>query len=749
MLPRLVNVHTINSVTNTFVVCERCMKVIVAALLCSLVTFLSAQAQEVAFETVKLPTRPGEKVGSLYLTGSLPSAAGGRRVLQVEYLKADLSISRYAFVGVKGTEAQELFDPYRDNQAPYFTDIKPLAYKDKVVISIQNVGPGGVDSIWVTDGTTAGTREIANVDPGPYPFIIDDTLVLITQDTAVNFVNLNTGAVMHIADAEPLATGYGPLGEFADGRGLFYAGSSVYVSDGTVAGTQVIKNLPSPYFSGFSYIINEKKDSSALRAFSLRLGASENRFSVVTDGTVAGTREIPDASFQLGDNEIFQGFQLGNKVLYGNSTADQGRELWSLDLVSLQASILRDVHRGAASGYKSGSISSVNKKFFFVANDGTHGDELWATDGTPAATNLTKDIAPGAMGGVDSLDYKLPIHPSVGRYFIFAAQPSAADKPQANNRYPQEFWASDGTEDGTFRLSDSNAVGTYGSSAIDDNGVLAFTSLKEFGLRRINASTQWNYGAFLRFFDPTLGPPTNDFLITRADTGQPINNSNRLSKVGDYYYVDIVHYDSNGSTSEMLVAPRQLCAGSDFKVVPGQCGCGVEELPADSSGGIVQSNADSDGSAVCMTPIGPILVPAKFSGAIAGQLSQKAGQADSVQLTIPASLQNALQVVTTAPNLDISSEAVGGEVLSTKASSKFKVQHTVSVIVLDKGTKRVKKLPLRKTSKGTFKIKFGRRLTKKQTLTFQYAVGAARGGQRLVQTPYKKSGEINLVKRKG
>ena len=740
-------IHTINSVKNTFMACERCMRATVVTIFCSLVTLLSVEAQEVAFEPVKLPTRPGETVGSVSLPSSL--SAVDRRVLQVEYRKADLSFSRYAFVGIQGTEAQELLDPYRDNQAPYFTDIKPLAYKDKVVISIQNVGPGGVDSIWVTDGTTAGTREIANVDPGPYPFIINDTLVLITQDTAVTFVDLKTGAVTRIAEATPLATGYGYLGEFADGRGLFHAAGSVYVSDGTVAGTQVIKNLPSPHFYGFSKIIFEKTNSSALRAFTLQLGESDNYFSVVTDGTVAGTRDIPEANFQHSENKYRSGYQLGNKILYGNSTQGEGQELWSLDLVSLQASILKDVNPGAASGYNgTGKIRSVNKKVFFIANDGTHGDEVWVTDGTSAGTVLTKDIAPGAGYGVSYSDYNYPSHSSVGQYLIFGAQPSAIGGYKQPG-YPQELWASDGTSDGTFKLASSIPSDSYGSSVINDNGVLAFPSFEEFGLKLPGEQTKWNYGAFLRFFDPTLGPPPSAFLVTRADTGQPIRNVAQLSKVGEYYYIDVPTYNSNSVVWEVFVAPRQLCAGSDFKVIPGQCGCGVEELPADSSGGIVQSNADSDGSAVCMTPIGPIFVPATLSGAIAGQLSQKAGQADSVQLTIPASLQNALQVVTTAPNLDISSKAVGGEVLSTKASSKFKVQHTVSLVVFDKRKKSVKKLSLRRTAKGTLKIKLGRRLTPGQVLTFQYAVGADRGGQQLVQTPYKKSGAIKLVKRKG
>jgi ELWxxDGT repeat protein len=722
------------------------MKATIAAILCTLLTLLNAQAQEVAFETVKLPTRPGEKVGSLDLLASLP--AGERRVLPVEYWNGDLSISRYAFVGVKGTEAQELFDPYRDAQGPYFTDVKPLAYKDKVVISIRNVGPGGVDSIWVTDGTTAGTREIANVDPGPYPFIINDTLVLLTEDTAVHFVDLKTGAVTQIANATPSATGYGYLGEFADGRGLFVAAGSVYVTDGTIAGTQIIRNLSSPHFSGFSTISSEKTDPSLLRFFAIRLGASNTFISVVTDGTIAGTQEIPNAAFQLGSDESLYGVQLGSKIIYANTSASQGRELWSLDLVSLQAAILKDINPGSATGYKRSGFYSVNKQHFFVADDGVHGDELWVTDGTSAGTSLARDIAPGAGSGVSPWEFDFKFQPSVGRYFIFSAQPSAVNPSPEGRPYQQELWASDGTPDGTFRLSDSNP--NYSAQAVNASGVLAFASSGDFGVKvveGVSGPAKWSSGMFLRFFDPTLGPPMSSFLMTQASSGQPIKSVNRLSKAGDYFYVDVRSAEGDGRTSEMLVAPRQLCAGSDFKVIPGQCGCGVEELPADSSGGIVQSNADSDGSAVCMTPIGPIFIPVKLSGAISGRLSQQAGQADSVQLTIPAGFQTALQAVTTAPNLDISSAAVRGEGLSVTAASKFKVQHSVSVVVLDKRTKTVKKLPLRKTSKGMLKIKLGRRLTSKQTLTFQYAVGATRGAESLIQTPYRKSGAIKLERR--
>ena len=712
------------------------------------ITLLSAQAQEVPFERMNLLTQPGEGV----YTSRPGWAAGERRVTLIDYRSADGAFVRSAMVGMKGTDVQYLFNPYRDSQPPYYTDVKSISYKNKLVVSIQNVGPGGVDSIWVTDGTTAGTREIANIDPGPYPFIINDTLVLLTQNTAVNFVDLNTGAVSQIAAADTSATGYGLLSHFADGRGLFYAGSSLYVSDGTVAGTQVLKNMPSPHFGygSSNSVYVEQTNTSPLRAVAFERGAflSRDYYVLVTDGTVAGTREVPVGNFKLEGISPLYAFQLGSKLLYGNTTEQFGFELWTFDLVTLQASLLKDINPGSAKGYVRGGLQSVNKKFFFVANDGTNGDELWVSDGTTAGTTLTKDVAPGPDSGVDLMFYDRPASASVGQYFIFLAQPSAKTVADGyrNRMYPQELWASDGTADGTFRLFDPNSFSSGLGTAINDNGVLTFTSLETFGVNLSDGTQRWDRGLFLRFFDPSLGPPTSSYYVTVVGTNKSINNAYRLAKVGDYYYLEYSDdKDLQTGAISMIAAPSQLCAGSDFKVIPGQCGCGVEELPADSAGGVAPSNADSDGSAICLTPIGPIFVPASVQGLISGQLSQKAGQADSVQLTIPPSMQNALQMVTTAPNIDAQQRSGKGEVMTMKARS-FQVQHVVSVVVLDTRGKSVKKIPMRKTSTGKLKIKLGRRLTSKQQLAFQYAVGARKSGRQLVQTPYKKSGAIKLTK---
>jgi ELWxxDGT repeat protein len=721
------------------------MKRAFITLLSIAIPFVSVQAQEVSFEQVNLLAQPGERVDI-----RSPGVQSGDRMLQeVAYLSADGTYLRAAMLGIKGTDVQYLFNPYRDSQPPYFTDVKPLPYKNKAVVSIRNVGPGGVDSIWITDGTTAGTREIANVDPGASPFIINDSLVLIKEDSEVNFVDLTSGAVIHIADGVTDGSrGYSSriAGDFPDGRGLFIAGKSLYVSDGTAAGTQVLKTLSQYVSSYYGITTPDASDPSPLRAFAIEHGLRSSTTTYVTDGTVAGTREIPLSTYQIVGDEVEQGIvgiQFGNKVIYNHTTTDYGRELWSLDLVTLQASVLKDINPGPTGSRVNGAYGSfkiANRKLFFVADDGTHGAELWVTDGTLAGTSLTKDIAPGSLPGLFfSFDY--PAYPTIGQYFVFMAQPNVTESTSTNA--PQNLWASDGTAEGTFQLLNSQTAIYSGSAAVNDEGVLVTPSSEQLGIKLSDGRTMWDHGVFLRFFDPSLGPPTSAQLVTIAGSTQLVNGFERFHKFGEYYYFHIRDYTTNQYI--ILSASRQLCPGSDFKLIPGQCGCGVEELPADSGGGIAPTNSESDGSAVCLTPIGPIFIPSSLTGAISGQLSQKAGQADSVQLTIPASIQNALQAVTTAPNINVSGRSAPGEVMTMKTPS-FKVQHVVSVVVLDKRSKTTRKIPMRKTSTGTLKIKLGRRLTSNQRLAFQYAVTAGKNGRQLVQTPYKKSGAIKLTK---
>lgn len=83
-------------------------------------------------------------------------------------------------------------------------------------------------------------------------------------------------------------------------------------------------------------------------------------------------------------------------------------------------------------------------KAFFAASDAEHGEELWVTDGTKAGTHMVADIQTGA--GSSSPAYLTRFNDKV----VFSA---------VNDEGDREPWISDGTPEGTFQLADCYAVG--------------------------------------------------------------------------------------------------------------------------------------------------------------------------------------------------------------------------------------------------------------------------------------------------
>lgn len=84
-------------------------------------------------------------------------------------------------------------------------------------------------------------------------------------------------------------------------------------------------------------------------------------------------------------------------------------------------------------------------KAFFAATDDTHGEELWVTDGTKSGTHIVADLVPGA--GSSSPSYLSRFNDKV----VFSAVGS-----DGTGREP---WISDGTPEGTYQLADCYAVG--------------------------------------------------------------------------------------------------------------------------------------------------------------------------------------------------------------------------------------------------------------------------------------------------
>src|SRR5205807_1372658 len=116
----------------------------------------------------------------------------------------------------------------------------------------------------------------------------------------------------------------------------------------------------------------------------------------ITDGTTAGTslvKDINPSAFSPASSNPQYITVLGNgEAVFQADDGPGGRELWVTDGTAGGTMLVKDINLGAGS-----SITAIgNGQALFQFDDGTDGREMWITDGTAAGTHLADDINPGA-----------------------------------------------------------------------------------------------------------------------------------------------------------------------------------------------------------------------------------------------------------------------------------------------------------------------------------------------------------------
>jgi ELWxxDGT repeat protein len=378
--------------------------------------------------------------------------------------------------------------------------------------------------VWVSDGTPAGTQEVAFLprsSEGSQPqslvptndgarFLAYDgeslsiwtshgtpatTTALIPEEQIQRLIGLGNLTLFEgygddalgrtdgtAAGTFRLVSGGLRIGQIAilGNRALFISpgqgGSkaSLWATDGTVAGTRQIVELPEEGAG-----LEAAGSSVAL----IRMFHSPDDVFWRTDGTAGGTYEIPlPADFRSIGNRAAA--QLGSALFFRGYTSQNGESLWksegtaearpfALDIVgepgdfAVRAGSLYVLAHTTGPGVESGlfrsdgteagtvllatvprsttavpenaQLTAVGNLVFFILNDERHGRELWRTDGTPAGTFLVRDIVPGlSSSGPDHLTALN------GRLYFTAAGLGTGD----------ELWESDGTEAGTRLVQD-------------------------------------------------------------------------------------------------------------------------------------------------------------------------------------------------------------------------------------------------------------------------------------------------------
>ncbi|HKV13157.1 MAG TPA: ELWxxDGT repeat protein, partial [Thermoanaerobaculia bacterium] len=221
-------------------------------------------------------------------------------------------------------------------------------------------------TLWRTDGTEAGTRKLVAVD---YP----------TSGIPIEAVRLGGKTILALGGA---------------GRSF----SELWVTDGTAAGT--VPLFADPAAPGPKNPFGLTVFKNAVWFFTGTGNPTdglEEPFALWrSDGTAAGTRLIKSLSPPRTDYGFLAPLltPVGDTLFFRADDGVHGSELWKTDGTNEGTVLVADVAPGAANAHPT-AFAAFDGKLWFAATDGVHGLELWVSDGTAAGTRLAQDIFPG------------------------------------------------------------------------------------------------------------------------------------------------------------------------------------------------------------------------------------------------------------------------------------------------------------------------------------------------------------------
>ena len=218
-------------------------------------------------------------------------------------------------------------------------------------------------------------------------------------------------------------------------------GQEPWVSDGTPAGTHLLKDVYDPPRDGFNIYSSgplEFTEYNGLVYFTARTEAGVDLW--VTDGTAEGTRRFADL-MPGGDDEV-RTLAVSNGLLFFTARDAAGTGLWRTDGTTAgTVKLLRTAGVG-------NEITGVGPATYFVAvrPESTLVGGVWKTDGTPAGTVLVREF-PRGNGPTYWWPHDLE---NVGGRLMFAAvtEVPLGDPPVWG------LWTSDGTAAGTAVVLD-------------------------------------------------------------------------------------------------------------------------------------------------------------------------------------------------------------------------------------------------------------------------------------------------------
>jgi len=328
-----------------------------------------------------------------------------------------------------------------------FDAIHPIgAYDGKVIFNDLN-------NVWLTDGTLTGTIKVRSSIYGSAVFTIQGRHYFLDAGTTGLWQIDNANDATPVAVGFGTPTRNHKLVGTLLYYDLFNTPGNRFErwrTDGTVTNTVFVSAL-TPNLSSLGlgttcfYALCLPLSITTLNGQHYFLASSSAGMGLwVSDGTITGSHLVKlinsSGSFDSYQFSLMQLQAIGNKVFIVADDGVHSAELWVSDGTESGTHLVKDITQFGGASIT--NLTDLNGQLFFIANDQVYGAEVWTSDGTEAGTHPV--ILFGFPGGINPQPRALT---KFGNQLLFNVD---------TEPYGRELWISDGTETGTHLVRDIN-----------------------------------------------------------------------------------------------------------------------------------------------------------------------------------------------------------------------------------------------------------------------------------------------------
>ncbi len=284
---------------------------------------------------------------------------------------------------------------------------------------------GKDQTLWKSDGTTNGTVQVIDINPGGRNIYLYKT-----------FINANGVLLFSFYDDQH--------------------GYELWKSDGSTRGTEMVKDInPGVYSSWVANISWLGKNISLFEAYDGKSGLELWR----TDGTERGTwivKNINQTVTSASDPGWLTPSPDNQSLFFTGYDPEYGHEMRIADGSDGGTHVIKDIYKGSFDSWPSLPTNFRNSTYFFANIDNPiaqqdHGSDVhlvnrfWKTDGSPNGTSMIP--APGLESLINDSGYveSAPSAPVATDNLLYLVIFN-------NATYLQELWRSDGTTRGTYAI---------------------------------------------------------------------------------------------------------------------------------------------------------------------------------------------------------------------------------------------------------------------------------------------------------